>query len=109
MIVPLTSAFGEDVRFTFEAIWKVLLASLVLGAGLSAVFALGIRSLAWGAGGDAEVSHQAGNPAGRVVAGLLFLVVLYGVVAGLLFIIASGQGKELTFSHVIPWIQAKAD
>jgi len=109
MITPLTSAFGEDVKFTVEAIWKVLLASLVLGAGLCAVFALGIRSLAWGAGGDAEVSHAQGNPAGRIVAGLLFLVVLYGVVAGLLFIIASGQGKELTFSHVIPWIQAKAD
>lgn len=107
MITPLTSAFGADVKFTFEAIWKVLLASLVLGAGLSAVFALGIRSLAWGAGGDAQVERAQGNPVGKVVAGILFLLVLYGVVAGLLFIIASGQGKELTFSHVIPWIQAK--
>lgn len=107
MIVPLTSALGEDVRFTFEAIWKVLLASLVLGAGLSAVFALGIRSLAWGVGGDAEVAERRGNPAGRIIAGILFLIVLYGVVAGLLFIIASGQGKELTFSHIIPWIQEK--
>lgn len=108
-MIPLTSAFNEDVKFTLEAIWKVLLASLVLGAGLSAVFALGIRSLAWGAGGDAEVSHAQGNPAGRVIAGILFLLVVYGVVAGLLFIIASGQGKELTFSHVIPWIQEKTD
>lgn len=107
MIVPMTSAFSEDVKFTFEAIWKVLLASVVLGAGLTAVFALGIRSLAWGAGGEAEVSGAQGNAAGRVVAGILFLVVLYGVVAGLLFIIASGQGKELTFSHIVPWIQEK--
>lgn len=105
MIVPM-SAFTDDVRLAGEAIWKVLLWSVVLGAGLPAVFALGIRSLAWGAGGDAEVSHARPHPGGRILAGVLFLIVAYGIVAGLLFIIASGQGKELTFSHVIPWIQA---
>jgi len=96
------SAFGHDLQFAGEAIWKVLLASLVLGAGLPAVFALGIRSLAWGTGGDAEVDHAPGNPAGRVVAAILFLIVAYGIVSGILFVIAAGQGKALDFSTVIP-------
>lgn len=101
------SAFGHDLQYAGEAIWKVLLASLVLGAGLPAVFALGIRSLAWGTGGAAEVDHAddprgGGNPAGRVVAVLLFLLVAYGVASGILFVIASGQGKALDFSTVVP-------
>ncbi len=96
------NAFGHDLQFAGEAIWKVLLASLLLGAGLPALFALGIRSLAWGAGGDAEESHAAGNPVGKVVAALLFLIVAYGIVSGILFVIASGQGKVLDFSTIIP-------
>jgi hypothetical protein len=96
------SAFWDDLQLAGEAIWKVLLASLVLGAGLPAVFALGIRSLAWGTGGDAEVDHAPGHPAGKVVAGILFVLVGYGILTGLLFIIASGQGKTLDFSTVIP-------
>jgi hypothetical protein len=105
MIVPM-SAFGSDVRLAGEAIWKVLAASLVLGAGLPAIFALGIRSLAWGTGGEAEAGpadrSAAGHPAGKVVAGVLFLVVAYGIVSGILFIIAAGQGEVLDFSTVIP-------
>ncbi|WGL53592.1 hypothetical protein P5P86_07100 [Nocardioides sp. BP30] len=108
----MSGAFGDDVRLAGEAIWKVLLASLVLGAGLPAVFALGIRSLAWGTGGDAEAgggtatAPAPGHPLGKVLAGILFLVVAYGIVAGLIFIIASGQGKDISFSHVIPTIVA---
>ncbi len=100
-MIPL-NAFGSDLQFAGEAIWKVLLAGLVLGAGLPALFAFGIRSLAWGAGGDAEVSHAAPNPLGKVVAAILFLIVAYGIVSGILFVIASGQGKVLDFSTVIP-------
>ena len=37
------------VGFALEGAWKVLLASLILGAGLPTLFALGIRSLAYGA------------------------------------------------------------
>ena len=99
------NAFGDDLRFAAEAIWKVLLASVLLGAGLPAVFALGIRSLAWGSGGKAETSRAPGNPVGKILAVVLFLLVAYGIVAGLLFVVASGQGKTLDFSHVIPTIK----
>ena len=37
----------------FQAAWKVLVASLVLGAGIPALFALGVRLTATGAGGAA--------------------------------------------------------
>lgn len=113
-----SDAFGHDIRFTVEAIWKVLLASLVLGAGLPAVFALGIRSLAWGTGGDAEVAtggtagtsgtRRAGNPAGTALAIVLFVLVVYCVAAAIVYIIASGKGQDISFAHVIPTMKAKS-
>jgi hypothetical protein len=102
----------HNVTLAFEASWKVLLASLILGAGLPVLFALGIRSLAWGAGGEAEV-HESGvsgptpRPIGIVVGWILFLIVLFGIVLGLTFIIATGFGKELSFEHVYPTIVNK--
>lgn len=102
------SAFGLDLKYAFEAIWKVLLVSVVLGAGLPAVYAVAIRSLAWGTGGSAEVdSSAAPNPAGKVIAAVLFLIVGYGVLSALLLIIASGKGMTIGFDHVIPWIEPK--
>jgi len=102
------SAFNDDVRLAGEAIWKVLLVSAVLGAGLPAVFALGIRSLAWGTGGEARAGStspgRSGSPVGKVLAVFLFVVVAYAIVAGLIYIIASGQGKDISFSHVVPTI-----
>jgi hypothetical protein len=89
----VSNAFVHDVHLAVDAIWKVLLVSVLLGAGLPAVFALAIRSL----GGGRLVI-------GRVVAGVLLLIVAYGVVSGLLFIVASGQGKDISFAHVIPTI-----
>ena len=102
----------NNVEFSFEAVWKVLLVGLVLGAGLPLIFALGIRSLAWGSGGDAEV-HTAGttgpraNPFGTVLGWFLFLVVLAGIALGITFIVASGFGKQLSFEHIFPTIVDK--
>jgi hypothetical protein len=102
----------HNFALAFDGAWKVLVASLILGAGLPAVFALGIRSLAWGAGGDAEV-HADGtagpraNPAGTVLGWILFLIVLAGVVLGITFIVATGFGKHLSFEHIYPTIVSK--
>jgi succinate dehydrogenase/fumarate reductase cytochrome b subunit len=98
----------DNLHFAVEAAWKILLVGLVLGAGLPALFAVGVRSLAWGAGGTAEVSSEAGpNPLGRPVAALCFLVVLAGIALGLTIIIAAGQGKIVSFDHVYPTIVDK--
>lgn len=102
----------SNLGFALEGAWKVLLASLILGAGLPAVFALGIRSLAYGAGGDAE-NHASGTsgpqpkPIGTVVGYLLFALVVLGVVLGITFIVASGFGKALSFEHIYPAIVDK--
>jgi hypothetical protein len=100
-----------NLGFALEGGWKVLLAGLLLGAGLPAVFALGVRSMAYGTGGDAEV-HGAGDApaphrAGRVLAVVCFAVVLVGVALGVTFIVASGFGKVLSFQHVFPTLVGK--
>ena len=103
---------GDNLGFALEGAWKVLAASIILGAGLPALFALGIRSLAWGAGGDAEV-HESGvsgpraNPAGTVLGYTLFAIVILGVLLGITFIVASGFGKALSFEHIYPTIVDK--
>lgn len=102
----------HNLTLAFEGAWKVLLAGLILGAGLPAIFALGIRSLAYGAGGEAEV-HEAGtagpkgNPIGTIGGYVAFALVLLGVVLGITFIVATGFGKALSFAHIYPTIVDK--
>jgi len=102
----------NNLGFALEGAWKVLVAGLVLGAGLPLLFAFGIRSLAYGAGGEAEV-HESGvtgprpHRIGAAVGYLLFLIVLAGVLLGITFIVASGFGKALSFEHIYPTIVDK--
>ncbi len=70
---------------------RVLLAGLLFGAGLPAVFALGVRL--WSVGSpetatDGQVVHQAGrrNPAALVGAWICFAVVAVAVAIGVLWI-----------------------
>jgi succinate dehydrogenase/fumarate reductase cytochrome b subunit len=99
---------NDNLHFAIEGAWKVLLAGLILGAGLPAVFAFGVRSLAWGTGGSAEVAVDAQpHPVGRALAAVCFLVVLAGIALGLTIIIAAGQGKIVSFDHVYPTIVDK--
>ena len=98
----------DNLQFAVEAAWKVLALGLLLGAGLPLVFALGVRSLAWGTGGAAEVAVDAQpHPAGRAAAVACFAVVLAGIALGLTIIIATGQGKVVSFDHVYPTIVDK--
>jgi hypothetical protein len=91
--------------------WKVLLYSLLLGAGLPVVYAVGVRSLALGTagreGGDA-VTAAGRHRIGRVVAAGCFLAVLAGVAIGLTYVVAAGEGKMLSFDHVYPTIVPKS-
>ena len=102
----------HNLGFALQGAWKVLLAGLLLGAGLPMLFALGVRSLAYGAGGEAEAPGSGGGgprprPVGTVLAGILFLVVIAGVLLGIAFIVASGFGKALSFEHIYPTIVDK--
>lgn len=97
----------DNLRFAAEGAWQVLFAGLVLGAGLPALFAVGVRSMALGTGGDAEVSHAEPHPIGKVLAAICFALVLAFVLMGITYIVASGSGKTLSFEHIYPTIVAK--
>jgi hypothetical protein len=92
--------------------WKVLLYSLVLGAGLPVVYAAGVRALALGGDGrstsDGTAAVGRPHPVGTVIATACFLVVLAGVAVGLTYVVASGQGKMLSFHHVYPTLVPKS-
>lgn len=90
-----------------DSVWKVLAVGLLLGAGLPAIFALGVRSLAAGVGGDAETDHASPQPAAKIMAGICFAVVVLAVVLGLTVIVASGMGKTVTFEHIVPTLVDK--
>lgn len=75
------------------ALWQIVVVGLLVGAGLPAVFALGLRALAFfgraRAGGESGEVVTA-SPTGLVLGGLCFLVVLAGIGGGIYFIVAGG-------------------
>jgi hypothetical protein len=92
----------NNVTLALEGAGQVLAMSLLLGAGLPMIFGLGVRFLALGAGGDAEVDHAQPRPLGKVLAVLCFLLVLAGVAVGITIVVASGFGKAVSFEHIYP-------
>jgi hypothetical protein len=80
-----------------HALWKIVVLGLAAGAGLPAVFAVGLRALAAGSRGTAVVGAPAdtddaiygGNPAGLILATLCFAVVLAAIGWGIYSIVSS--------------------
>jgi hypothetical protein len=97
----------NNLALAFDGAWKVLLASLVLGAGLPVIFALGVRARACAAGGGVVEGHQERHPIGNVLAVLCLLLVLGGVALGITIVVASGFGKAVSFQHIYPTIVSK--
>lgn len=95
-----------QILAALDAAWRILAVGLILGAGLPALFAFGVRTLAWGTGGDAEV-HDADtlpppHPVGRVIGYLIFTLVILVVLLGIGYIVAHGLGYDLAFSGGLP-------
>lgn len=70
----------NQVLAAVDAVWKVLLVGLVLGAGLPALFSLGVRQQARGR---------------KMVAGAAYAVVGLAVLAGIAGIVAHGMGIKV--------------
>lgn len=68
------------------AIWRTVVIGLAAGAGLPALFAVGLRALGPASEPDAEAVVRWG---GRTAAGLCFAVVLAGIGWGVYFIVHS--------------------
>lgn len=90
-----------------DAVWKVAVAGLILGAGLPALFAVGVRSLAVGSG-EVTTADAAPRSGYRALGVLCFVVVAVLVAMGLLEIIAAGLGKSVSFDHVYPMLVPKS-
>lgn len=67
-----------------ESILRVLIVGLILGAGLPAMFAVGLRTYAGGS--DADGAAQASNPVLKFLGLLLFLLVAVVIVVAILWI-----------------------
>lgn len=79
----------SQMMAAWDAIWKVLLVGLLLGAGLPALFSVGVRQLALASDpGRSPVAH-------RALAWSAFLVVGLAVAAGIAGIVAHGLGVSL--------------
>ena len=85
----------------WTALWQILVVGLVAGAGLPALFALGMRSLslpggrrAQAAGADSDDAVVGGSVGGMVVAGICFLVVLAAIVWAIYAIYQSGHPSK---------------
>ena len=74
--------------FNYQASLKILFFGLVLGSGLPALFALGVRAGAAGAGvvgsDGAAVGHK--NPALTALSWALYAVALVAVIIGVLYV-----------------------
>ncbi|MEH3155740.1 MAG: hypothetical protein PGN29_10465 [Gordonia paraffinivorans] len=72
----------------FEAIFKVLVVGLVLGAGLPALFAVGLRLFAAGSGdtGADGTTTASGNPALKAAGIALFALIGVVILLGILWI-----------------------
>jgi hypothetical protein len=74
-----------------SALWRIVVIGLLAGAGLPALFAVGLRALA--SGSDAAVAGTnddrviGGSRAGMAVAAICFAVVLAAIGYGIYFIV----------------------
>ena len=92
-----------------QAAWKVLVAGLLLGAGVPALFALGVRFTAQGAGGEAMTEPGGKARVGYTAIGAVcFLIAALTVALGITVIVATGFGKMVSFDHVFPTLVDKA-
>ncbi|NQX29003.1 hypothetical protein HQQ81_16775 [Microbacteriaceae bacterium VKM Ac-2854] len=94
---------------------QVALVAVLLGAGLPALFAVGVRSFALaGNAQDAGPADFAGStgrsgrsnaipvPVLRGFGVLCFAIVIAAVAIGLTIIIATGFGQQVSFENIIP-------
>jgi hypothetical protein len=90
-----------------DAAGQVALAALLLGAGLPALFAIGVRAFTLAGatrGSDVESASPSRIPvpALRAIGALCYLLVVAAVAIGLTVIVATGFGQELSFENIVP-------
>lgn len=92
----------NNLWLALEGAWHVLLAGLLLGAGLPAVFALGVWALSYGVGANVDATDHTPHPFAKVIAYFCFGIVLLAIAIGIATIVASGFGMELVLRGGLP-------
>ena len=96
------------ISLALEGALQVLIFGLILGAGLPAIFALGIRALSFGTHDEDEAANDhKPHPVAKVIAGFCFAVVILGIVAGVGTIVAHGLGVSIGFDGILPTFTAR--
>ena len=90
-----------------DGAWRVLVTCLILGAGLPSLYTVGLRQLALADGTSATPTRSANPLLHRVLAYVLFAVVLLAILLGLTYIVAHGLGYSVTFDGLLPIIKRK--
>ncbi|MFD4180874.1 hypothetical protein [Rhodococcus sp. NPDC058514] len=70
---------------TVDSLWQVIAVGLLLGAGLPAIFALGLRALDSGGTTDSTTTATR-KPLAMIAAATCFAVVVVAIIAGILFV-----------------------
>lgn len=83
-----------------NAIGQVLMVGLIIGAGLPALFAVGIKSVAYGSGAAGTGSLP--RPVGTAIGWLCFGLVVAVIGIGIAIIVSSGFGYQVSFEHIVP-------
>ncbi|PCK26597.1 hypothetical protein [Rhodococcus qingshengii] len=76
----------DILKNTVDSLWQVVVVGLLLGAGLPAIFAIGLKSLDAGQRGGGSTAVAARSPLAVAGAVVCFAVVLIAIVTGILFI-----------------------
>lgn len=97
----------NNLWLALEGAWQVLVAGLLLGAGLPAVFALGVRALSHGVGADVDATDHRPHPAAKAAAYLCFAIVILAILLGIATIVSSGLGMKLVFNGLLPSMVSK--
>ncbi len=92
---------------TVEAIFRVLVVGLLFGAGLPALFAVGMRAYSAGEGGiNADGTTSAPNPAMKILGWALFVLVGLIILTAVLWIARSSINYHLGV-NLFPWAPKK--
>jgi hypothetical protein len=88
---------GEIFLKAFESLWQVLAVGVILGAGLPALFALGIKALGTGRtlASDGATYTTPPTGAGRAGSTVLFAICVAAVLFGIFLVVATGFGIKI--------------
>jgi hypothetical protein len=97
MTVMLAAAAATSTSWiNLDAVWKIIVLGLICGAGLPAVFAIGLRLLSLPAVGtgtmpasDEDDRIYFGNVGGAIGAAVCFAIVLAAIALGIYWIVTS--------------------